>query len=92
MTSRHEPLKRENGWITNGVGRKVSTKFGYGLMDAAAMVKLAKNWKTLPDQHICTTPTDSTERLFFSPSRSKAKNSSQQRPLSSLSCARCQAS
>ncbi|GFY77578.1 furin-like protease 2 [Trichonephila inaurata madagascariensis] len=64
MTSRHEPLKRENGWITNGVGRKVSTKFGYGLMDAAAMVKLAKNWKTLPDQHICTTPTDNTERLI----------------------------
>ncbi|GFS78582.1 furin-like protease 2 [Nephila pilipes] len=64
MTSRHEPLKKENGWIVNGVGRKVSTKFGYGLMDATAMVKLAKKWKTLPDQHICTTPLDNTERLI----------------------------
>jgi furin len=31
----------------------VSHSFGYGLMDAYAMVKLARNWKTVPEQHKC---------------------------------------
>ncbi|XP_055929177.1 furin-like isoform X1 [Argiope bruennichi] len=66
MTSRYEPLAKETGWITNGIGKRVSTKFGYGLMDAAAMVKLArsKEWKTQPEQHICTTQPDNVERLI----------------------------
>ncbi|XP_055541572.1 furin-like protease 1, isoforms 1/1-X/2 isoform X2 [Wyeomyia smithii] len=40
-------------WSKNGVGRRVSHSFGYGLMDAAAMVKLARTWKTVPDQQVC---------------------------------------
>ncbi|CAH1158384.1 unnamed protein product [Phyllotreta striolata] len=40
-------------WQTNGVGRRVSHSFGYGLMDAYAMVQLAKNWTTVPEQHKC---------------------------------------
>ncbi|XP_016922804.2 furin-like protease 1 isoform X1 [Apis cerana] len=40
-------------WVTNGVGRNVSHSFGYGLMDAAAMVRLAKRWRTVPEQHKC---------------------------------------
>nr|AAC37262.1 vitellogenin convertase [Aedes aegypti] len=40
-------------WSKNGVGRRVSHSFGYGLMDAAAMVKLARTWKTVPEQQIC---------------------------------------
>ncbi|CAH0562213.1 unnamed protein product [Brassicogethes aeneus] len=42
-----------NDWQTNGVGRNVSHSFGYGLMDAHAMVKLAKRWTTVPEQHKC---------------------------------------
>nr|CAH7745731.1 unnamed protein product [Callosobruchus chinensis] len=38
-------------WQTNGVGRNVSHSFGYGLMDAYAMVQLARNWITVPEQH-----------------------------------------
>lgn len=53
LTSRAEPLEKENGWITNGVKRKVSHKFGYGLMDAGALVSLAERWTTVPPQHIC---------------------------------------
>lgn len=53
LSSRSEPLEKENGWIINGVKRKVSHKFGYGLMDAAAMVNLAEKWTTVPAQHIC---------------------------------------
>lgn len=40
-------------WSVNGVGRKVSHSFGYGLMDAAAMVRLARNWETVPEQQRC---------------------------------------
>lgn len=40
-------------WLINGVGRKVSHSFGYGLMDAAEMVSLARNWTTVPKQKVC---------------------------------------
>ncbi|XP_063696789.1 furin-like protease 1 isoform X2 [Culicoides brevitarsis] len=40
-------------WSKNGVGRRVSHSFGYGLMDAVAMVRLARTWKTVPDQQRC---------------------------------------
>ncbi|VDK42631.1 unnamed protein product [Anisakis simplex] len=44
---------RAGDWITNGVGRNVSHSFGFGLMDAGAMVKLASNWSSVPEQHKC---------------------------------------
>lgn len=53
LTSRPEPLEKEGGWILNGFKRKVSHKFGYGLMDAGSMVSLAEKWSTVPAQHIC---------------------------------------
>ncbi|XP_041369640.1 furin-like protease kpc-1 isoform X1 [Gigantopelta aegis] len=40
-------------WVINGVNKKVSHAFGFGLMDAAAMVHWAQNWTTVPAQHIC---------------------------------------
>lgn len=62
ISSRYEPLRHEKGWTTNGVGRKISHKFGYGLMDAEAMVKYAEKWNTVPDQKICETITQNKER------------------------------
>lgn len=53
MTSRPQPLEKEGGWVVNGVNRKVSHKFGYGLMDASEMVGLAEQWVSVPPQHIC---------------------------------------
>ncbi|CAL2027284.1 unnamed protein product [Caenorhabditis brenneri] len=44
---------RAGDWAQNGVGRNVSHSFGYGLMDAGAMVKLAKVWKRVDEQHRC---------------------------------------
>lgn len=64
QTSRYEPLRHESGWVPNAVGRHVSHKFGYGLMDAEAMVKLAMRWKTTPPQVICRTSVDNKERLI----------------------------
>uniref|UniRef100_A0AAR2KBX8 P/Homo B domain-containing protein n=1 Tax=Pygocentrus nattereri TaxID=42514 RepID=A0AAR2KBX8_PYGNA len=42
-----------NDWKTNGVGRKVSHSYGYGLLDAAAIVSLAKNWTNVGPQQKC---------------------------------------
>ncbi|KAK6029261.1 convertase P-domain protein [Ostertagia ostertagi] len=53
-TANPTPLLGNPGWSQNGVGRMISNKFGYGLMDGGALVKLAKTWKTVPEQHICT--------------------------------------
>lgn len=63
LTSKSAPLEKD-GWITNGVQRKVSHKFGYGLMDAGAMVALAERWKTVPPQRICEMPPDTVERMI----------------------------
>uniref|UniRef100_A0A8D0GT42 furin n=1 Tax=Sphenodon punctatus TaxID=8508 RepID=A0A8D0GT42_SPHPU len=42
-----------NDWTTNGVGRKVSHSYGYGLLDAGAMVTLARNWTSVGPQRKC---------------------------------------
>ncbi|GAB6022556.1 Furin-like protease 2 [Chamberlinius hualienensis] len=62
LTSKSAPLESESGWIVNGVNRKVSHKFGYGLMDAEAMVSLAERWLPVPPQKICELPPDMMER------------------------------
>ncbi|KAM6119639.1 LOW QUALITY PROTEIN: furin [Pterocles gutturalis] len=56
-----------NDWVTNGVGRKVSHSY-YGLLDAGAMVSLARNWTTVGPQRKCvidvlTEPRDIGKRL-----------------------------
>lgn len=52
QTARQANLVADD-WVVNGVGRKVSHHYGFGLMDAAAMVELALTWKTVPEQHRC---------------------------------------
>ncbi|XP_017055608.1 furin-like protease 2 isoform X2 [Drosophila ficusphila] len=61
-TSRPGPLEKESGWTPNGVKRKYSHKFGYGLMDAGAMVSLAEQWTTVPPQHICKSRENNEDR------------------------------
>lgn len=60
-------------WRTNGVGRRVSHSYGYGLLDAGAMVAMAQNWTTVGPQHQCvhnmlTEPRDIGNKLVFSKS------------------------
>ena len=63
MTSRTEPI-RDGEWVTNGVNRSVSLAYGYGLMDAHEMVKLARRWTTVPGKHECVvTSLDTDVRL-----------------------------
>ena len=52
-TSQYTPLAANPGWKTNGAGFKVNSRFGFGLLDAAALVKSAKNWATVPVKRIC---------------------------------------
>lgn len=47
------------------MGRKVSHSFGYGLMDAAAMVRLARNWQTVPEQQKCEINAPQLDRLVL---------------------------
>ncbi|KAM6168910.1 proprotein convertase subtilisin/kexin type 4 [Erethizon dorsatum] len=41
-------------WRTNGVGRQVSHHYGYGLLDAALLVDLARTWLPTQPQRKCT--------------------------------------
>ena len=52
-TSRPRGKLEARDWSNTGAGLSFSHSFGFGLMDAGAMVKLAKEWKTVPDQQTC---------------------------------------
>ncbi|KAM9328952.1 proprotein convertase subtilisin/kexin type 5 isoform 2-T2 [Gastrophryne carolinensis] len=56
-TSRPRHLNAPD-WKTNAAGHKVSHLYGFGLMDAEAMVIEAEKWTTVPAQHICVENTD----------------------------------
>ena len=43
-------------WVTNGAGLKVSHHFGFGAIDAEAMVTRATHWINVPDQQTATIP------------------------------------
>ena len=51
-TSSNAKLNSDD-FVVNAVGRKVSHRFGYGLLDAFALVDLARRWRTVPPQHVC---------------------------------------
>ena len=48
-TAKRANLKGDD-WGTNGAGYNVSHAFGFGLMDAGEMVKLARRWETVGQQ------------------------------------------
>ena len=50
LSANPAPLQVEDGWSVNGVGRHYSHKFGYGLMDAGAIVDLALRWPGIGKQ------------------------------------------
>jgi len=44
----------DEGWKRNGAGFHFNHKFGFGRLDANAMVEAAKTWVNLPPQRKCT--------------------------------------
>uniref|UniRef100_A0A8C2W0A0 Proprotein convertase subtilisin/kexin type 6 n=2 Tax=Chinchilla lanigera TaxID=34839 RepID=A0A8C2W0A0_CHILA len=60
-TSRPAHLKA-NDWKVNGAGHKVSHLYGFGLVDAEAIVLEAKKWRAVPSQHVCIATSDKRPR------------------------------
>ena len=54
MYTSNRNLLTGDGWITNGAGLRVSHQFGFGAIDAEAMVTRARNWTIVPEQHSVT--------------------------------------
>ncbi|XP_069733875.1 proprotein convertase subtilisin/kexin type 4 [Phaenicophaeus curvirostris] len=52
-TSKPAHLQAED-WAVNGVGRKVSHHYGYGLLDAGLLVEMAKAWTGTQPQQNCS--------------------------------------
>ncbi|XP_076844464.1 proprotein convertase subtilisin/kexin type 5 isoform X2 [Brachyhypopomus gauderio] len=66
-TSRRGHLRAPD-WQRNGAGYDVSHLYGFGLMDAGAMVKEAETWRQVPSQHVCKEHTGQNQRVI-SPER-----------------------
>ena len=49
-------------WVTNGAGLNVSHQFGFGALDAEALVTRARQWITVPDQQVDTVTPNQTNR------------------------------
>ncbi|XP_057186302.1 proprotein convertase subtilisin/kexin type 6 isoform X2 [Triplophysa rosa] len=62
-TSRPAHLKA-NDWKTNAAGHKVSHLYGFGLIDAEAMVVEARRWRNVPAQHTCTKSSERRTRYI----------------------------
>lgn len=54
LSSRPKAIK-SNNFIINKRGFMVSSRYGFGLMDAGRMVELAKNWQNVPLLRTCQT-------------------------------------
>uniref|UniRef100_A0AAY4E4W7 P/Homo B domain-containing protein n=1 Tax=Denticeps clupeoides TaxID=299321 RepID=A0AAY4E4W7_9TELE len=62
-TSRPVHLKASD-WKTNAAGHRVSHLYGFGMVDAEAMVVEAKKWRSVPAQHTCTKISDRRTRYI----------------------------
>lgn len=52
LTSRPHAIK-SNEYFENKAGFLVSSRYGFGLMDAGRMVEVARNWETVPEFKSC---------------------------------------
>lgn len=57
-TSEYSPLRENPGWLRNSAGFWFNSRFGFGLMNAYALVAASANWTTVPDKIICKVVTD----------------------------------
>ncbi|KAG7267783.1 hypothetical protein CRUP_015028, partial [Coryphaenoides rupestris] len=60
-TSEFDPLANNPGWKRNGAGLMVNSRFGFGLLNAKALVDLADpaTWKHVPEKTQCIVRDDS---------------------------------
>ena len=65
LTSKRNSLFDSKGrfhWNMNGVGLEFNHLFGFGVLDAGAMVALAKQWKSVPARYHCEAGSDNKVR------------------------------
>ncbi|KAJ8402031.1 hypothetical protein AAFF_G00372660 [Aldrovandia affinis] len=62
-TSRASHLSAHD-WHTNAAGYHVSHLYGFGLMDAEAMVREAERWRQVPSHHTCVENIDQHARAI----------------------------
>ncbi|KAK0151327.1 Neuroendocrine convertase 1 [Merluccius polli] len=60
-TSEFDPLANNPGWKRNGAGLMVNSRFGFGLLNAKALVDLADpaTWEHIPEKRQCIVRDDS---------------------------------
>merc|ERR1712037_224376 len=66
-TSKRNSLFDSKGrfhWTMNGVGLEFNHLFGFGVLDAGAMVALARQWKSVPARYHCEAGSDKTVRAI----------------------------
>jgi len=67
LTSKRNSLFDSKGrfhWNMNGVGLEFNHLFGFGVLDAGAMVALAKQWKSVPARYHCEAGSDNKVRAI----------------------------
>ena len=67
LTSKRNSLFDSKGrfhWTMNGVGLEFNHLFGFGVLDAGAMVALATQWKSVPARYHCEAGSDKTIRYW----------------------------
>lgn len=52
----------DEGWKTNGAGKRYNHKFGFGRLDVNKMVETALRWKNVNRQRICHGASHSNKR------------------------------
>ena len=57
-TARIPSYEEDRGWVKNGAGYHVNSRFGFGVLDCNRMVVAAQRWTTVSEQHVCTVAGD----------------------------------
>ncbi|XP_032671139.1 neuroendocrine convertase 1-like isoform X1 [Odontomachus brunneus] len=52
-SSEYSPLRGNPGWFKNAAGFWFNSRFGFGLMNAYALVMASSNWTMVPEKTIC---------------------------------------
>ncbi|VEL28191.1 unnamed protein product, partial [Protopolystoma xenopodis] len=66
LTSKRNRLndrQRNHNWTVNGAGLEFNHLFGYGVLDAGDMVRVAMHWKTVPERFHCIAGTFKGRRV-----------------------------
>ena len=62
-TANSDALQSAGLWYTNGAGLNVSSQFGFGAINAEAVVTKAQHWTTVPEQMLANVVPTANTRL-----------------------------